>query len=232
MPDSENRIAVVTGGAQGIGGTTAATLAAAGYTVHSLDLKPNPSELIQSHICDVTDEARLLELAEEIGAIDALLCGAGINLRPKDSRPEQIDISAWRKTLDVNLTGTMLTVRAFRPKMRMEGAIVTMGSVFDVIMAQVKGGDVLIPTTEHVDEFITFVHDHDLFQAPDFPTDLFALQDAQKGLPPGRQHDLLSLPRELILQFNANPNISLGGGYRNYAGFSAAAIRNKFGVGW
>lgn len=129
MADSETRIAVVTGGAQGIGGTTAATLAAAGYTVHSLDLKPNPSELIQSHICDVTDEARLLELAEEIGAIDALLCGAGINLRPKDSRPEQIDLSAWRKTLDVNLTGTMLTVRAFRPKMRMEGAIVTMGSV-------------------------------------------------------------------------------------------------------
>jgi NAD(P)-dependent dehydrogenase (short-subunit alcohol dehydrogenase family) len=129
MVESASRVAVITGGAQGIGGTTAAILAAQGYTVHSLDLKPNPSDAIQSHICDVTDEARLKDLAEEIGPIDALLCGAGINLRPRDSRPEQIDLDAWRKTLDINLTGTLLTVRAFRPKMRNEGSIVTMGSV-------------------------------------------------------------------------------------------------------
>lgn len=129
MAGPDTRIAVVTGGAQGIGGTTAAILAAQGYTVHSLDLKPNPSEAITSHVCDVTDEGRLLELAAGIGPIDALLCGAGINLRPRDSRPEKIDIEAWRKTLDVNLTGTLLTVRAFRPQMRLEGSIVTMGSV-------------------------------------------------------------------------------------------------------
>lgn len=129
MADNTPRIVVVTGGAQGIGGTTAAILAASGYTVHSLDLKPNPSEAVTSHICDVTDDARLLELAELIGPIDGLLCGAGINLRPRDSRPEQINLEAWRKTLDVNLTGTLLTVRAFRPNMRMDGAIVTMGSV-------------------------------------------------------------------------------------------------------
>lgn len=129
MAGMEPRIAVVTGGAQGIGGTTAGILAAAGYIVHSLDLKPNPSSAIQSHICDVTDEARQLELAAQIGPIDALLCGAGINMRPRDSRPEQIDLEAWRKTLDVNLTGTLLSVRAFRPQMRMDGAIVTMGSV-------------------------------------------------------------------------------------------------------
>lgn len=129
MTATDPRIAVVTGGAQGIGGTTAAILAASGYTVHSLDLKPNPSEAIISHICDVTDEARLMVLAEQIGPIDALLCGAGINLRPRDSRPEKIDLDAWRKTLDVNLTGTLLTVRVFRPQMRMAGSIVTMGSV-------------------------------------------------------------------------------------------------------
>lgn len=129
MSGQENRVAVVTGGAQGIGGTTAAILSAEGYTVHSLDLKPNPSAAIRSHICDVTNEAQLMALAEEIGPIDALLCGAGINLRPRDSRPERLELDAWRKTLDVNLTGTMLTVRAFRPKMRPDGAIVTMGSV-------------------------------------------------------------------------------------------------------
>jgi NAD(P)-dependent dehydrogenase (short-subunit alcohol dehydrogenase family) len=125
----EKRIAVITGGARGIGGTTAAILLEQGYTVHSVDLAPNPSEAIHSHICDVTDPEALVELAEEIGPIDAMLCGAGINLRPRDSRPEQIDLDAWRKTLDVNLTGTLLTVRAFRPHMRNGGAIVTTGSV-------------------------------------------------------------------------------------------------------
>jgi hypothetical protein len=40
------------------------------------------------------------------------------------------------------------------------------------------------------------------------------------------------LPRDLILQLHANPNVSLGGGYRNYPGFSAAQVRRKFGVGW
>lgn len=111
--------------------------------------------------------------------------------------------------------------------------IATIGSVFDVVISQVEGGDKMIPTTHHVEEFIDWVHAHDLFQAPDFPTDLFALQDEAKGIAPGSQlHELRSLPRELILQLVANPNISLGGGYRAYPGFSAAQVRQKFGVGW
>lgn len=111
--------------------------------------------------------------------------------------------------------------------------IVSVGSVFDEIMAQVEGGDALIPTEENVEAFIEWVHEHDLFQAPDFPTDLFALQDQAKGLSPdGPPHDLTELPRELILQFHANPDISLGGGYRAYSGFTAAQIRDKLGVGW
>jgi meso-butanediol dehydrogenase / (S,S)-butanediol dehydrogenase / diacetyl reductase len=126
---SEQPVAVITGGAQGIGGTTAAILTEQGYKVHALDLKPNPSDEVLSHICDVTDEARLMELAAQIGPIDALVTGAGINLRPHDNRPEQIDVAAWHKTLEVNLTGTMLTIRAFRPQMRMDGGIVTLGSV-------------------------------------------------------------------------------------------------------
>jgi hypothetical protein len=110
--------------------------------------------------------------------------------------------------------------------------IVTIGSVFDEIMTIVEGGDELMPTEQNIEKFIDWVHAHDLFQAPDFSTDLFALQDAAKGLPPGRNHDLRTLPRELILQFHANPNISLGGGYRAYPGVSAAQVRQKFGVGW
>jgi len=111
--------------------------------------------------------------------------------------------------------------------------IVTIGSVFDVIMTQIEGGEELIPTQHNVEKFIDWVHDHDLFQAPDFPTDMFTLQDKEIGRPEeAAPHDLSLLPRELILQLHANPNISLGGGYRAYPGFTAAQVRDKFGVGW
>ena len=62
--------------------------------------------------------------------------------------------------------------------------IATIGSVFDAVMSEVEGGEALIPTQDNIEEFIDWVHAHDLFQAPDFPTDLFALQDAEKGAPP------------------------------------------------
>ena len=49
--------------------------------------------------------------------------------------------------------------------------IATIGSVFDEVMKVVEGGDALRPTTKKIEAFIDWVHDHDLFQAPDFPTD-------------------------------------------------------------
>jgi hypothetical protein len=111
--------------------------------------------------------------------------------------------------------------------------IATIGSVFDAVVALVEGGEAITPSATHIEAFIDWVHAHDLFQAPDFPTDLFALQDATRGgLPESGPHELRSLPRELILQLHANPNISLGGGYRAYPGYSAAQVRRKFGVGW
>jgi hypothetical protein len=111
--------------------------------------------------------------------------------------------------------------------------IETIGSVFDDVMSLVEGGDAFTPTADHIEDFIDWVHDHDLFQMPDVPTDIFRLQDAAKGLPvDGPPHELDTLPREMVLQFHANPNLSLGGGYRAYPGYSAAQIRSKFGVGW
>ena len=45
-------------------------------------------------------------------------------------------------------------------------------------------------------------------------------------------HELRSLSREMILQFIANPDVSLGGGYRAYPGISAAQIRKNHDMGW
>lgn len=111
--------------------------------------------------------------------------------------------------------------------------IATIGSVFDKVVKLVEGGEAITPSEERIEAFIEWVHDHDLFQAPDFPTDLFALNKESGKTPRGEGPlELRTLPREFVLQLKANPNISLGGGYRGYPGFSAAEVRRKFGVGW
>lgn len=123
------QVAVITGGAQGIGGTTAKILKERGWAVHSLDRKPNPNPDIISHISDVTNETALGACADKVGNIDALIPCAGVNLRPDDSRAEQLALDAWDKTLAINLTGVMLTVRTFRPKLRNHGSIVILSSI-------------------------------------------------------------------------------------------------------
>jgi hypothetical protein len=111
--------------------------------------------------------------------------------------------------------------------------IATIGSVFDQVVKLVEGGEAITPSANHIEAFIDWVHAHDLFQMPDVPTDLFTLQDAARGTARESARDgLRLLPRDLILQLHANPNVSLGGGYRGYPGFSAARVRQKLGVGW
>lgn len=110
--------------------------------------------------------------------------------------------------------------------------ICTIGSFFDDIVELVEGGDEVVPTESHVEQFIDWVHARDLFQMPDVVTDLFALNDAARGVPPGKVHVLSTLSRELILQLRVNPNVSMGGGYRAYPGITSAQIRQKNGMGW
>jgi len=111
--------------------------------------------------------------------------------------------------------------------------IATIGSVFDAVMDHVEGGEALKPTEKNIEGFIDWVHAHDLFQAPDFPTDLIDLQEQARGGPRGGvPRGLRELPRDLILQLHRDPNISLGGGYRAYPGFSAAQVRQSLGAGW
>lgn len=112
--------------------------------------------------------------------------------------------------------------------------ISAVGSVFNAIVKHVEGGEKVIPCEENIDAFIEWVHAHDLFQVPDFPTDLLDLQDEARGVPrvPPEQGLMRSLSRELILQLHANPNAMLGGGYKAYPGYSVAQVRSKLGVGW
>lgn len=111
--------------------------------------------------------------------------------------------------------------------------VATIGDLFDVIVAHIEDGDGVIPSEHNVEAFIEWVHQRDLYQAPDNPTDLMVDWDrANLGVEKAPDDDLRKLSRELVLQLNANPQISLGGGYRRYPGFSAAQIRKTLKVGW
>ena len=109
--------------------------------------------------------------------------------------------------------------------------IATIGSVFNAVVELVDGGEHVIPSEEHVEEFIEWVHARDLYQVPDLATDVLTDQATVNGAASGNG-DLRLLPRDLILQLNVNPNVSLGSGYRAYPGYSAAQVRRQFGIGW
>jgi hypothetical protein len=111
--------------------------------------------------------------------------------------------------------------------------IATIGSVFDNVVELVVGGEDVIPSELHVEKFIDWVHDHDMYQVPDDATGILRNQEAQRGDTADTGHDdLLLLPRQLILQLNVNTNVSLGSGYRAYPGYSAAQVRQQLGIGW
>ena len=107
------RTALVTGGASGLGAATAERLRADGLKVLTLDLRT-------ADVCvDVTDADALWRAADEIGPVDVLVNSAGIvgpNKPLLETHPDD-----WRRVLDINVLGTVNTMRAFVPGMRDRG---------------------------------------------------------------------------------------------------------------
>jgi hypothetical protein len=111
--------------------------------------------------------------------------------------------------------------------------IATIGQVFNAVVALVEGGEEVLPCEDHVEEFIQWVHDRDLYQVPDTATDFLRDQEALIGdTAESGNDDLTLLPRQMVLQLRVNPNVSLGSGYRAYPGFSVAQVRKQLGLGW
>jgi 2-keto-3-deoxy-L-fuconate dehydrogenase len=113
MSDFDGLVAVVTGGASGIGAATAARLAARGATVESLDLSTG---------CDVGDSASVAAavaaVADRHGRIDVLVNNAGIGAVG--------DVAAntdeeWLRVLNVNVVGIARVSREALPHLRRSG---------------------------------------------------------------------------------------------------------------
>ena len=124
-----DRVAIVTGGAQGIGRAIAERLHEEGATVVIADRQGHDAAAADLGCmgvgCDVSQEAETLALAaavlERHGRIDALVNNAGIYSSLVPTPFEQIDVDEWRRVYDVNVLGMFLATRAVVPAMRAAG---------------------------------------------------------------------------------------------------------------
>ena len=108
------RVALVTGGASGIGAAAARRLVAEGARVATLDLRAEPSNGVLAVGGDVSRsvdvDAAVERVESELGPIDVLVCAAGI---PGKSLPSlEIPDEEWRRVLAINADGVFYCNRA------------------------------------------------------------------------------------------------------------------------
>ena len=139
--DLNGHVAIVTGGAQGIGLAVVERFAASGATVVIWDLDEDLAEEtaagVQGNVharkVDVTDYAEVeaaAKAAEEAhGPIDILVTSAGI--AGPNKRTWEYPLDAWERIMRINLDGTFHCCRAVAPSMIAQayGRIVTIASV-------------------------------------------------------------------------------------------------------
>jgi NAD(P)-dependent dehydrogenase (short-subunit alcohol dehydrogenase family) len=123
------QVAVVTGGASGMGQATARLLAEEGCRVYVLDVhETSPARFLK---CDVADYSQVKSSVEQVlqieGRIDLLFAAAGIHLF---AGIEQTSIEEFEHILSVNLKGTFYILKEVLPVMRSQqrGNVVLMGS--------------------------------------------------------------------------------------------------------
>ena len=133
VPPLAGKVAVVTGGAKGIGASISSVLACdgadvvlTGRDVGALDqhlaslASAFPDRDIAAIPCDVTDVAEVEHLmqatVERFGGIDILVNAAGVT-GPIETPAHEVDPDAFRAVLDVNVVGTFLPCRAAIPQL-------------------------------------------------------------------------------------------------------------------
>ena len=134
MARLENKVAVVTGAADGIGKCIAERFAAEGATVVALDMAEGSfgHSNIHGFVLNVTDrdgiKACFNKVMETFGKVDILVNNAGIT---RDALTVKMTEDMWDLVMDVNLKGVFNMTQAFAPQMveNGHGSIINIASV-------------------------------------------------------------------------------------------------------
>jgi NADP-dependent 3-hydroxy acid dehydrogenase YdfG len=129
-----SRRALVTGASSGIGAATALALFSAGYEVHGAarreDRLADLSGVIGHHL-DVTSDISVEDLAAQFETLDVLVANAGGAFDAEEV--SNATLASWEKAYDVNVLGTVRTIKAFLP------ALIASGNGHIVIMGSTAG---------------------------------------------------------------------------------------------
>jgi 2-keto-3-deoxy-L-fuconate dehydrogenase len=140
MSDFQGLVAVVTGGASGIGAATARLLQKRGARVAALERHTDgvPDGVLALR-CDVTDtsavDAAVTEVVERLGGVDVLVNNAGIGAVGDVS---QNDDAEWALVLDVNVMGVARVTRAALPHLRRSSHAVVVNTCSAVAFVGVR----------------------------------------------------------------------------------------------
>ena len=145
MARMADKVALITGGAGGLGGATARRMAEEGASVVLADLADEQGQALAQEIgaeyqrLNVTSEddwvAAVQAVAARHGRIDVLVNGAGIEGDFVNGSPETTSLEQWRKVLSVNLDGTFLGCKHVLPVMKRagKGSIVNISSMASIL---------------------------------------------------------------------------------------------------
>ncbi|HPO16306.1 MAG TPA: SDR family NAD(P)-dependent oxidoreductase [Candidatus Hydrogenedentes bacterium] len=153
--DLTNRIAIVTGAAQGIGRSIAQALTQNGATVMLSDIQEEKGRATAEELgpnadfftCDVSDAEQVRELFDTVierhGRLDIAVNNAGINTGPEnrvtiDQYPDEI----WHRIINVDLNGTFYCCKAAAAQMikQHSGSIINIASIAGVVPLRLQIG--------------------------------------------------------------------------------------------
>jgi len=141
----KNKIAVITGGASGIGGAGTKMFATEGATVIVLDINDMAGKTLESELAnvvyihtDISQEASVKDAFDKIantyGRVDVLYNNASVFLGGRDGSLGTIEESVWKKVLSINLDGTYHCTKYALPLMMENGgAIINTASSAGVV---------------------------------------------------------------------------------------------------